>query len=218
MSRCISSSTSSSLKLISQRSFSAPAASIAPCIQSCRQPMSRSSSWTLLHDAHHDTCASFYCLPIGNNGHRRGLGTTSAATHPRTEHRISQPSRTFSSSPASHAWAKGRSLEKEELPAPTTDDEVVDFFRDILPALHFPKEVALRMITHSTWRYGTRGHNYRLSFIGMPFRWSMSSPHTTLWSRSTSVARISYSLPPFSRCLRPSCHRHKNRAGGPPSA
>lgn len=53
MSRCISSSTSSSLKLVSQRSFSAPAASIAPCLQSCRQTMSRSSDWTLLHDAHH---------------------------------------------------------------------------------------------------------------------------------------------------------------------
>jgi hypothetical protein len=59
---------------------------------------------------------------------------------------------------------------KQELTAPTTDDEVVDFFRDTLPPLHFPKEVALRMITHSTWKYGTRGHNYRLSFIGMQSR------------------------------------------------
>jgi len=101
-----------------------------------------------------------------NNDQRRGFGTTAAATRPRTEHRISQPSRTFSSSSPSHAWAKGRSLDKEELLAPTTDDEVVDFFRDTLPPLHFPKEVALRMITHATWKYGTQGHNHRLSFIG----------------------------------------------------
>jgi hypothetical protein len=126
------------------------------------------------------TCTLFYCLPTGNNDHRRGLGTTSAATHPRTGHRISQPSRTFSSSPASRVWAKGRSLEKAELTAPTTDEEVVDFFRDTLPPLHFPKEVALRMITHATWKYGTRGHNHRLSFIGMQSRLSRSSPHTTL--------------------------------------
>lgn len=175
MSRCIASNTASSLKFVSQKSFSASAASIAPSIQSCRQSMSMSNYCTLLQCAHQ---ACLFCyLPTGNNDQRRGLGTTSAA---RTVYRISPPSRTFSSSSASHAWAKGRNLEKEELLPPTNDDEVVDFFRNNLPLLHFPKEVALRMITHSTWRYGTRGHNHRLSFIGMPFRWPGSSAHTML--------------------------------------
>jgi hypothetical protein len=205
MSRCICSNTSSSFKFVSQRSFSAPVASRAPSIQSCSQPMSMSNYWSRLHEAHRVCLRVILYLFTGNNDQRRGFGTTAAATRPRTEHRISQPSRTFSSSSPSHAWAKGRSLDKEELLAPTTDDEVVDFFRDTLPPLHFPKEVALRMITHATWKYGTQGHNHRLSFIGMLSHWCRGSPHTTLWSRPTSFAWVFDSLSPFSRCLWASC-------------
>jgi hypothetical protein len=134
-------------------------------------------------------CTLSYNLSTGNNDRRRGFGT-SPDTRPRPEHRISQPSRTFSSSSASHAWAKGRNLDKEDLLAPTTDDEVVHFFRDTLPPLLFPEEVALRMITHSTWKYGARGHNYRLSFIGTLSRWSRTLLTRHVWSRSTSVACV----------------------------
>ncbi|KAB5589378.1 Ribonuclease-III-like protein [Ceratobasidium theobromae] len=48
---------------------------------------------------------------------------------------------------------------------PCSDSDVVDYFRKLLPPLEFPEDVAIRMITHSSWRDGIN-HNNRQSFIG----------------------------------------------------
>ncbi|CAE6461185.1 unnamed protein product [Rhizoctonia solani] len=48
---------------------------------------------------------------------------------------------------------------------PCSDKDVVDYFRKLLPPLEFPEEVAIRMITHNSWRDANH-HNNRQGFIG----------------------------------------------------
>ncbi|CAE6417589.1 unnamed protein product [Rhizoctonia solani] len=48
---------------------------------------------------------------------------------------------------------------------PSSDKDVVDYFRKLLPPLEFPERVAVRLITHNSWRDGVE-HNNRQAFIG----------------------------------------------------
>ncbi|KDN45812.1 hypothetical protein RSAG8_04645, partial [Rhizoctonia solani AG-8 WAC10335] len=63
-------------------------------------------------------------------------------------------------------WQTRRSGYEPRLPIlPSSDKDVVDYFRRLLPPLEFPEEVAVRLITHNSWRDGGE-HNNRQSFIG----------------------------------------------------
>lgn len=78
----------------------------------------------------------------------------------------SELSRSFASTSSSHAWAPARTLEREHPHAPTDSRAVVEFLSKMFPPLEFPEDVALRIITHTSWKGGAEGHNGRLAFIG----------------------------------------------------
>lgn len=46
------------------------------------------------------------------------------------------------------------------------EDTARAYFRNTFAPLDFPAEVAMRMLTHASYRGGQYGHNTRLSFIG----------------------------------------------------
>ncbi|CAE6376382.1 unnamed protein product [Rhizoctonia solani] len=66
---------------------------------------------------------------------------------------------------------------------PCSDSDVVGFFRTLLPPLEFPEQVAVRMITHNSWRDGAE-HNNRQAFIGRrvlnAYLMTFFHAHTTL--------------------------------------
>jgi hypothetical protein len=51
-------------------------------------------------------------------------------------------------------------------PAPTNDETVVQHLQELFPPLDFPVDVALRVITHASWKGGEEGHNARMAFLG----------------------------------------------------
>lgn len=46
------------------------------------------------------------------------------------------------------------------------EDSARAYFRNTFAPLDFPSEVAMRMLTHASYRGGQYGHNTRLSFVG----------------------------------------------------
>ncbi|CAE6481120.1 unnamed protein product [Rhizoctonia solani] len=66
---------------------------------------------------------------------------------------------------------------------PSSDEDVVDYFRKLLPPLEFPEEVAVRLITHNSWRDGVN-HNNKQAFMGRrvlnAYLMAFFHAHTTL--------------------------------------
>ncbi|KIM34007.1 hypothetical protein M408DRAFT_325550 [Serendipita vermifera MAFF 305830] len=81
---------------------------------------------------------------------------------------ISTPStrRSFASSSRSNGWAPARTLDRSHPAAPTDADKVVQHLQQLFPSLEFPEDLALRIITHASWRNGEEGHNGRMAFLG----------------------------------------------------
>ncbi|CAG7847311.1 SubName: Full=Uncharacterized protein {ECO:0000313/EMBL:CCA72036.1} [Serendipita indica DSM 11827] len=87
-------------------------------------------------------------------------------TQPRSSFSTPLAKRSFASSSRVNGWAPARTLDRHHPPAPTDNKKVVEHLRATFPPLEFPEDVALRIITHSSWKGGAEGHNARLAFIG----------------------------------------------------
>ena len=67
----------------------------------------------------------------------------------------------------SYAFRKNvRVFDRPEYFAKTDDATVATFLNKLFPPLHFPQDVALRIMTHTSWKGGQDGHNARLAFVG----------------------------------------------------
>ncbi|CEL63316.1 hypothetical protein RSOLAG1IB_05360 [Rhizoctonia solani AG-1 IB] len=84
---------------------------------------------------------------------------------------------------AGHWQARKPDYEPRPPIIPCSDSDVVGFFRTLLPPLEFPENVAVRMVTHNSWRDGAE-HNNRQAFMGRrvlnAYLMTFFHAHTTL--------------------------------------
>ena len=73
----------------------------------------------------------------------------------------------FTTSSRSNGWSPARTLNRAHPPAPTDNLTVIRHLQELFPPLVFPEDVALRVITHASWKGGEEGHNGRMAFVGM---------------------------------------------------
>jgi hypothetical protein len=117
----------------------------------------------------HRTRLMPYISEIANPSNARGLSSPKisrlAPGHPAPLPTYSNR-HSFSTSSRVKGWAPARTLQRKHPAAPTESQEVIEHLRRVFPPLEFPEDVALRIITHVSWKGGAEGHNARLSFIG----------------------------------------------------
>ncbi|KZO98603.1 hypothetical protein CALVIDRAFT_562048 [Calocera viscosa TUFC12733] len=77
--------------------------------------------------------------------------------------------------------------------APATGQEVVDFFGKLFPPLKFPEELALRIVTHTSWMGGMEGHHSRFVFLGR--RALRASTFMFLQSAEVHQPKSKYDMP-----------------------
>ncbi|KAG2078227.1 hypothetical protein BDR04DRAFT_1131958 [Suillus decipiens] len=54
----------------------------------------------------------------------------------------------------------------QQLPIPEDSTQFAAYLNNVFPSLHFPPELAQRILTHGSHKTAVHGHNGRLSFVG----------------------------------------------------
>jgi len=119
------------------------------------------ASKLISNQLHYNLESSTHSLTSHSN-----LSRAPARPEPRTTVSTTPTRRCFASSSHSNGWAPARTLERAHPSAPTDADKVVEHLQQLFPPLDFPVDVALRVITHASWKGGEEGHNGRMAFIG----------------------------------------------------
>jgi len=79
--------------------------------------------------------------------------------------------------------------------APATDQETAEYFRALFPPLHFSEDLAVRLVTHTSWMGGYQGHNSRFLFLGR--RFLRANMFMFLQSAEVHTPKTKYDVPPW---------------------